>query len=53
MQDWLTDSLGPALALGVLNTVAWGRWSSGRWALYFVCSVVLASALYVVDNVHL
>jgi len=40
---------GPAVAFGVLNAIAWKRWTLTRWALRGGAILVTTAALYITD----
>ncbi|RKR43820.1 hypothetical protein B0G82_1398 [Paraburkholderia sp. BL17N1] len=41
--------LGPAVLLGLVNAVAWKRWSALKWAGWFFGITILTVALYATD----
>ena len=41
---------GPAVAFGVLNAIAWKRWTLRRWALWGSAILVTTAALCITDH---
>lgn len=41
--------IGPAVLLGLINAVAWNRWSALKWASWFFGISILTVALYATD----